>query len=162
MTNDRTGGKGEYFPLLDENMRAACPLGEEKESPLLLDPCRPDEPGLIDFDESGSAVPSFSPSEHAGRNRRAEVSIRLYHLDHSDLVDRRMTLAVAIGRKVKAADRLFSLTEAGNADIDASFSEHVRFLADCINERAELSVFARRVLEGYRNHLWVEGLLRSA
>ncbi len=160
--NERTGGKGDYFPLFDEATRATCLIEEEKESPLLLDPCNPNEPGLIDFDETGAPVPSYSAEEHEGRHKRADVSIRLYHLDHSDLIDRRKALAVSIGRKVKAADRIFAFTEAGNADIDASFLEHIRFLADCINERAELSVFARRILEGYRDRLWVEGLLRSA
>lgn len=160
--NERTGGKGENFPLLDENKRASCCAEEAAESPILIDPCKPNEPGFLDFDETGMPIPAYSEGEHAIRHKRAAVSIRLYHLDHADLVDRRKTLAIEIGRKVRAAERLFPLTEEGDADIDASFVEHVRFLAGCISEKAELSAFARRILSGYRNHRWIESLLRSA
>ncbi len=160
--NERTGGKGDNFPLADENKRASCYEEEAVESPVLLDPCNPNEPGLLDFDETGAPLPTYSEEEHAGRHKRAEVSIRLYHLDHADLVDKRKTLAIGIARKIRAAERLFPQTEAGDADIDASFSEHVRSLADCISESAELSAFARRILAGYRHLRWVDGLLRSA
>ena len=128
--NERTGGKGDSFPLFDGSTQATCCEEEPDESPILLDPCNPNEPGLIDFDETGMPLSTYSEEVHASRHKRAEVSIRLYHLDHADLVDRRKTLAVTIARTIRAAERLFPQTEAGNAGIDASFSEHVRFLAD--------------------------------
>ncbi|WP_081714535.1 hypothetical protein [Asticcacaulis sp. AC466] len=160
--NGKSGGKGNTFPLLDETKRATCFDEEADESPILLDPGKPHEPGFIDFDETGGAIPTHSEEAHAGRYRRATESIRLYHLDHADLVDKRKTLAVSIKRKFAAADRLFPQTESGNADIDNSFSDHVRSLANCISEGAELSAFARRILAGHRDVLWVENLLRSA
>lgn len=160
--NERTGGKGDNFPVFYEDSRATCCEAEENECPILLDPCRPDEPGLLDFDETGTPQPTYSKEEHSGRNLRAEVSIRLYHLDHADLVDRRKALAINITRKIRAAERLFPYTESGNASVDASFSEHVRFLADSISESAELSAFARRILSGYRNIRWVDSLICSA
>lgn len=160
--SERTGGKGEKFPLLDETRRATCFADEANEGLILLDPCKPDEPGLVDFDETGRPIPTYAEEKHAGRYKRAAESIRLYHLDHADLVDRRKTLAVSIKRKIDAADRLFPQTESGNADIDNSFSDHVRSLANCISEGAELSAFARRILAGHRDVLWVESLLRSA
>jgi uncharacterized protein (TIGR02646 family) len=158
----KTGGKGDKFPLLDEAKRATCCEEEANESPILLDPCKPDEPGLIDFDETGKPVPTYSEETHAGRYGRANESIKLYHLDHADLVDKRKTLAVSIKRKIDAADRLFPQTESGNVDIDNSFSEHVRSLANYISEGAELSAFARRILAGRRDVLWIESLLCSA
>ena len=157
-----TGGKGDSFPLLDEARRATCYEEEKRESPILLDPCEPDEPGLIDFDQSGSPVPVYSEEEHPGRYRRANESIRFYHLGHSDLVDARKTLAVTIEHKIEAADELFPQTESGNAAIDNSFAEHVRTLASCISEDAELSAFARRILAGHRHIQWVDSLLCSA
>lgn len=160
--NERTGGKGDNFPLFDENKRASCCEEEADELPILLDPCNPAEPSLLDFDETGMPLPTYSEEEHAGRHRRAEISIRLYHLDHADIVDRRKALAIEITRKIRAAERLFPLTEAGNANVDASFAEHVRFLADCISESAELSAFARKILAGHRHIRWIESLLRSA
>lgn len=160
--NERTGGKGDKFPLLDESKRATCCEDEVNESPVLLDPCKPNEPGLIDFDETGNPVPTYAEETHAGRYQRAVESIRHYHLDHADLVDKRKTLAVSIKRKVDAADRLFPRTELGDADVDNSFLDHVRSLANYISEGAELSAFARRILAGHREVLWVENLLRSA
>ncbi|PRD40524.1 hypothetical protein C5748_26495 [Phyllobacterium phragmitis] len=160
--SEKSGGKGDKFPLLDESKRATCCDEEANEGPILLDPCKPDEPGLIDFDETGKPIPTYLEQAHAGRYRRATESIKLYHLDHADLVDKRKTLAVSIKRKIDAADRLFPQTESGNADVDNSFSDHVRSLANCISEGAELSAFARRILAGYRDVLWVESLLRSA
>ena len=159
--NNRTGGKGDHFPLLDETRRATCCHEEENESPLLVDPCQSDEPGLIDFDDSGQPVPTYAENEHEVRNRRAAISIRLYHLDHQDLVDRRKTLAAIITRKIRAAERLFPRTEQGDPEIDASFKEHVRSLAELIRPEAELSSFARRMLDGYRDIAWVRGILRS-
>lgn len=160
--NGRKGGKGDKFPLMDETKRATCCEEEVGETPILLDPCKPDEPGLIDFDETGKPIPTYSEEAHAGRYRRATESVRLLHLDHADLVDKRKTLAISIKRKIEAADRLFPQTESGNVAIDNSFSDHVRSLANYISESAELSAFARRILAGHRDVLWVENLLRSA
>lgn len=158
----KTGGKGDNFPLFDEAKRATCCDEEANEAPILLDPCKPDEPGLIDFDETGMPIATYSEQMHVGRYRRATETIRLYHLDHADLVDKRKTLAVSIKRKIDAADCLFPQTETGNVEIDNSFSDHVRSLANYISEGAELSAFARRILAGRRELLWVDNLLRSA
>ena len=159
--NDRIGGKGNHFPLLTGTNRATCCHEEKNESPLLVDPCESAEPGLIDFDDSGRAVPTYAEDEHEVRNIRAAISIRLYHLDHQDLVDRRKALAAIVTRKVCAAERLFPRTEQGDPEVDASFKEHVRSLAELIRPEAELSSFARRMLDGYRSIAWVCGILRS-
>jgi uncharacterized protein (TIGR02646 family) len=159
--NGRVGGKGDEFPLLDEARRATCLEEEEDECPLLLDPCQPDEPGLIDFDESGQPSPTYSIDESETRHLRATISIRLYHLDHQDLVDRRMLLATKLVRIIRVAERLFPYTEIGQPAIDASFKEQLRTLAEAIKPEAELSSFARRILDGYRYNKWIPGLLRS-
>lgn len=159
--NDRTGGKGDNFPLLDMNRRATCFEEEEEERPLLLDPCQPDEPGLIDFDESGEPSPACSREESEIRHLRAAISIRLYHLDHQDLVDRRKTLAASLVRIINVADNLFPHTEKGTPEIDASFQEHIRSLAEAIKPEAELSSFSRRILDGYRYIKWIQHLIEA-
>jgi uncharacterized protein (TIGR02646 family) len=159
--NDRVGGKGDFFPLFDENQRATCFEEEDSETPLLLDPCKPGEPSLIDFDDTGMPVPTYSTEEHAGRNSRAEISIELYHLNHQDLVDYRVVLAELLVRKIRAAEKLFPLTEIGHAEIDASFNEHIQCLTEAIRPNAQLSVFARRILDGHRDKPWISGILRT-
>ncbi len=159
--NDRTGGKGDNFPLLDMNKRATCLEEEEEECPLLLDPCQPDDPGLIDFDESGEPSPTYSREESETRHLRAVVSIRLYHLDHQDLVDRRKALANKLVRIINVADKLLPHAEKGIPGVDASFQEHIRSLAEAIQPEAELSSFSRRILEGYRYLRWIQNLIEK-
>jgi len=158
----KSGGKGDNFPLPTGSKPATSLADEDDESPMLIDPCVSKDPGLIDFDETGMPVPAYSITEHKGRHDRAAISITLYNLDHTDLVEERKKLAIKIARLVKLADKLFPLTEAGNPAIDASFAKHVNSLANRIDERAELSAFARRILSGYRDRRWVDRLLLSA
>lgn len=159
--NNRTGGKGEYFPLLVDEHRATCFEEECNEAPLLLDPYKDDEPALIDFGDDGRPIPTYGKDEHANRHRRAEESIRLYHLDHQDLVDKRVALAAKITSIVKTTIRQFPKTEMGDPDIDSSFKENIRQLAELIRPESELSSFARRMLDGYRDNGWVQGILRT-
>ncbi len=159
--NGRTGGKGEYFPLLVEDMRATCCEEECNEAPVLLDPYKPDEPALIDFGDDGRPIPAYTKEEHSNRHRRAAESIRLYHLDHQDLVDKRLALAAEITRIVNVTIRQFPKTEMGDPDIDASFKDNIRKLATLICQESELSSFARRMLDGYRDNAWVQGILRT-
>lgn len=158
----RTGGKGDLFPLFIEEHRATCFEDQGSERPVLIDPCAASEPMLIDFQSDGNPKPSYAEEDHAGRYRRAIVSINLYHLDHPDVVEMRRNLALQIVKEVRAAERLFPRTEAGDAAIDESFDQHLRNLAAMLKPEAQLSVFARRVLEGYRYHAWVPGILATA
>ncbi|MCA2010250.1 HNH endonuclease [Cereibacter sphaeroides] len=158
----RTGGKGDLFPLFNEERRASCLEDQENERPILIDPCAASEPMLIDFDSDGTPRPAYKEEDHAGRYRRAVVSINLYHLDHPDAVEMRRKLALTIVKEVRTANRLFPYTEAGNAAIDESFDQHLRNLAAMLKPEAQLSVFARRVLEGYRSVAWVPGILATA
>ena len=75
-------GKGCYFPLCDENVRAAQPEEQGAESPLLLDPVIPEDCKLMCFDaENGKAI-SFSSKEDNELNfRRVKASISFYHLN---------------------------------------------------------------------------------
>lgn len=159
--NNRTGGKGDFFPLIIEDRRATCSEEEENEAPVLLDPYNADDPGLLDFTDDGQPTPTYSQEEHQNRYRRASESIRLYHLNHHDLVDRRIALAAEITRIVRIAIRLFPKTELGDADVDAAFKNHLQTLAEFIRPDAELSAFARRMLEGYRDKAWVRGILAT-
>lgn len=54
------------------------------ERPLLLDPTDPGDPHLITFEADGRPLPAITDSASL-EYRRAEKSIRLYHLDHSAL-----------------------------------------------------------------------------
>jgi uncharacterized protein (TIGR02646 family) len=161
--NPETGeieGKGDSFPLFNEAHRAVA-LGQEiLESPILLDPCQTQDPGLLDFYEDGR--PCARQPDHDARKQRAETSIKTYHLDHPDLVEKRRVLAADIEAKIKEADALFEQCDAGKPAIDKAFAGLIRVLSIAISEAAELSAFARKMVAGARDKVWVEELLRTA
>ena len=155
-----TEGKGDEFPLLPDTPRAVNPGEEDNESPVLLDPCRAHDPGLLDFLDNGRPCARYPG--HATRRLRAEESIRLYHLDHPDLIELRKVLSAQLIEKIKKADRLFDRCDTGDPAIDDAFDELICSLGDAMADCAELSTFARKVVSGYREREWVEELLRTA
>lgn len=155
-----TEGKGDKFPLLDGSPRAFNPGQEVNESPVLLDPCNTADPGYLDFLDNGQPCERFP--DHNTRRARAEQSIKLYHLDHPALIEQRKVLAGKLKSWIKNADRLFDRCDTGDQDIDQAFDGFLKSLRDAISERAELSVFARKVIAGFRDIVWVEQLLMTA
>lgn len=161
-TNPLTGeleGKGDEFPLIDEEKRATVSGQERLESPTLLDPCQMRDPGLLDFYDDGRPCAKYKT--HSTRKKRAETSIKLYHLDHPDLIEKRRVLAIQLKDSVNAAEELFDDCDRGNTSIDRAFQAIVIKLRDSMSEQAELSTFARKVVAGCRGpgKEWIEELL---
>jgi len=157
---DETEGKGDKFPLLSTSPRAKNPGEEDKESPALLDPCKTQDPILLDFLDNGEPCAKY-PS-HQIKKFRAEESIKLYHLDHPGLVERRRIRAAQIKSWIKSANRIYEKCDTGSPDDDLSFDEIVCNLADAMSEKAELSAFSRKIIRGYCNISWVEELFQVA
>jgi uncharacterized protein (TIGR02646 family) len=155
-----TEGKGDAFPLLDEAQRATAPGQEAHEQPVFLDPCRTQDPGFLDFYDDGR--PCARHPDHDARKRRAETTIKAYHLDHPDLIEKRRVLAAEITANIKKADGLFDLCDAGSPEIDSAFDGLIGTLSKAISETAELSAFARKMVAGARDKVWVEALLATA
>jgi uncharacterized protein (TIGR02646 family) len=153
-----TGGKGDQFPLEAGCARAAGPGEEAQERFLLLNPCCASDPMLLDFNDDGR--PTARHPDHPGRRLRAETSILLYHLNHSDLVEHRRRLAIELNEKIEAANALYDRVDAGDPAITSSYAHHVRDLVNAMAERAELSAFARRIVAGRRDIPWVEALFQ--
>lgn len=74
-------GKGTYFPLKSDTVRANSPGEESQEEPVLLDPIVFSDTLLICFSESGSPSPSYKKEKDEWRWQRAQSSIEYYHLD---------------------------------------------------------------------------------
>ncbi len=154
-----TGGKGDHFPLVDESKRATVEGEEDNESPLLLDPCRSQDPGQMDFRDDGQPCARYP--NHATRKLRAETSIRCYHLDSQALVEKRRELAAKLTKKIKDADKLIDRCDCGDPTIDGAFNALIADLSDAIADNSELSTFARKVISGARGKEWVEDILRT-
>lgn len=156
-----TGGKGTKFPLIPGSPRGYEPGEEEKESPMLLDPCVPQDPGLLDFlADDGSLCARFR--DNSIRQKRAEESINIYHLNHPSLNEQRRALAVKINSWIKRANMLYPRCNTGDPISDQAFDEIVCNLANAISEKADLSSFAKRMISGSRNIEWVEQLILTA
>lgn len=158
-TTGRTGGKGNSFPLQDEAKRAKNRGEEQGESPMLLDPCQPMDPGLLDFRDDGHSRPRYGSGM---RHERATVSIDLYNLNHRDIVERRQVLATKIIEKINDAERIYARVDTGDVEIDHSFNSIIKDLARALSDAAELSSFSRCVIAGHRDKEWVEPLLATA
>ena len=153
------GGKGDKFPLVDESKRATSEGGETEEQPLLLDPCNAHDPSLLSFLDDGT--PTAKEPNHPIRKLRAETSIKLYHLNHTDLMEKRRKLALDLNAKVTSANRLYDRVDLGDASIDQIYNELVRDLKNSMSEEAELSSFAKKVIMGQRGIIWIDSLIQT-
>ncbi len=146
------GGKADHFPLRDEARRAHTPAHSlDDEEPMLLDPCVSADPGLLWFDENGQAVPSpICGIPNGYPHRRAEDSIRFYHLNHPSVVDQRKILCSELRRRVKDADSYFQKYLAGDGTARAAFAHAVRDLSESLSVVAPYTAAARAMLMGLR------------
>lgn len=161
-TNPDTGetsGKGDHFPLLN-GVRATNVASLNTEVVVLIDPCVATEPGLLDFKEDGTPCAKY-PAQQV-RNKRAVDSIKYYHLDHPELNETRRLLALQIKDWIEGADAIYTDIDQGNQNVERAFSKFVESIGRAIAENAEFSVFAKRMLDGYRDRPWVEDLLQCA
>lgn len=155
-----TGGKGEYFPLLDESKRAMNKEGDiDLEHPLLLDPVKPEDPGILWFQEDGGVIPKYSEQERCNSYKRAKTSIELYHLDHTTLKDIRKNLANDIKELIKRGERFFKRLDEPNSDANESFGNVVKDLKDMIKEQSEFSAFSIAILKGRRDISWIDHVI---
>jgi len=167
VTNE-VGGKGSYFPLLDENKRVydECKRYELlQETPLLLDPIVETDAFLLTIDSEGK-VQSSSEDEHD--IRRVKTSITHYNLDHYDLKERRrVNIYRVVENIVEEAEMFFWQREEDKNNIAAreGYLKAVGRLKKMINERAEYSSAARAALKAMRtpaNKIWIENLLMAS
>lgn len=161
-TNPETGessGKGDHFPLFNTT-RAVNSTELNNEDIVLLDPCRGGDPGLLDFRADGAPCPKY-PNQ-VKRCERAEKTIRYYHLNHPELVESRRQLALQIEGWVDGADAIYNSLDQGDPKIERAFSRFAENICRAIAEGSEFSVFARRIVDGYRDRPWIEDLLQCA
>ena len=83
----RTMGKGCYFPLADEALRATSAHGVRRERPLLINPCMDNPDEHLEFTELGGILPKYGA---AGASARGEATIKYCGLDRAELVEMRL------------------------------------------------------------------------
>lgn len=156
------GGKADHFPLCDESKRAFNPSCDlESEQPVLLDPLRATDVQLLQFKPDGEAMPRFSEDRHARKFLRADKSIELYSLNHTDFVRERLKLRDRIDRDVNAARRYFNKLEEGDADNDLAFEEAICRLREMRSLKAPFSSFCVAYLDTYRHRAEYEEVVEG-
>lgn len=151
-----TKGKGDHFPLY-AGQRAQNLQDLEREQYVLIDPCKAGDPGLLDFSDEGMPKPSYP--EQQNRRLRAMESIRIYHLDHPELVEARRQISLQISNWVRAANLIYEHLDQVDQEKHEVFSTLVESIGRAIASEAPFSVFAKKVVKGHRNYPWVEAIL---
>jgi len=150
-------GKGDEFPLIDESKRAYKESDNIKlEKPILLDPCNINDVKLLDFTFEGKPCPKKNLT--GIKKERVEKSIKLYHLDNSELNRKRNDLAIKIKEKVYELNEFLD----EYPDIDPSVSLQNDLQKFMNPEESELSVFARKIIMSYREYEWIDDLICTA
>lgn len=142
---------------MDESQRAWDPTFDlDIERPELLDPCDVDVHFLLTFHESGLAAEAFKKEKDAEKYQRANISIKLYHLDHQKAKRERKAIAIAIREKVRRINALEGLDPKAKVDkVLKEIKDIKRDLVSLIYDRAEFCTAARIYLRGFRNVDWV-------
>lgn len=155
-----SAGKGDHFPLLN-GVRAHDALTRNTEDYVLIDPCVAADVGLLDFRDDGFPCAKY-PKEQEVRYKRAIDSIKYYHLDHPDLNEARRQLSLQISEWVEGADAIYSEADQLDAKQQKAFSIFVESIGRAIDKGSPFSVFAKKMLKGYRTRPWVDDLLDCA
>jgi hypothetical protein len=147
-----SGGKQDYFPLLNEDKRARNPTDNlADEQPCLLDPVKATDPGLLWFDQNGSVVPKYPQQNYPILYQRADVSIKLYHLNYYKTREKREALYNDVEQLVKDGDKYFNRFANGDNDLEYALNQVLDRLRIMLDESAEFSAATRSYLLGLRS-----------
>lgn len=156
------GGKGAYFPLLDESKRVYDEMGDIlQERPVLLDPIKPLDVGLITFQADGTVQSYYREDEQPTFFLRASTSILRYHLNHPDIVEQRQRYVYEkIKGLISKGDGHFSRAVKGDVSAETSCNQIATFLLEMTKEEAEYSMMAKTTILEFAdgNRPWVQVL----
>ena len=161
MIDTQTGelkGKGDRFPLFNPKKRCKCETDDiSQEDPILLDPTKSTDPGLLSFIDTGEAVPKFDEIHNKKAFQRAKTSIDFYHLNHTDTLDRRQVISNEINNAVEKGNYYYNkLNSAMGA---TGFHEIVEKILSYVKEDSEYSAFSRTILMGHRDKEWISNFV---
>lgn len=150
------GGKADRFPLVSEANRLYVPGPLNQEEPVLLDPCELDDWELLGCrQENGRPCPA---SQDPVKQRKAETSIGIYHLDYEPTCKRRHAAAIQLMADVAQAKLLF-----GQPGMDEAFNIVAKKIRRAIGRKAPFSGEMIFLLRGERHtdHPWIQKILES-
>lgn len=145
-----SGGKQDYFPLVDENYRARSKKDNlDNEYPQLLDPISKSDIDLLAFTDDGRAGPAV-PEDEAVSYERVKVSVRRYHLNHPNIAERRAAKMRQVKKWVEDADRHLDRFSRYPLDTYAkkNYDARANDIFAAVQRKAEFSAAARYAVAG--------------
>lgn len=163
-------GKGTHFPLLEEQRRLRTPPTRyeehDEELPLLLDPTKPADVGLLTFLKDGRADARYKRDDPIPRNRRsyerAVASIKFYNLDESRTKESRQDLYNEIEKQVNRVQRLIERQTEDVALLDDTLNDVLGKLMQMVGKKAEYSAAAQAYIQLLRplpQHDWLDEVI---
>jgi uncharacterized protein (TIGR02646 family) len=142
----RLAGKGNHFPLTDEDKRASGPGGEELEDPLLIDPCTDDPEAHLEFLSEGPIRPAL---DHQGApSMRGQVTIELLGLDRLDLCAVRADQGIVVSRTIRHFQRASIRFQQSPNSVSAreELDEEIDELQRLIKASTRFAALARQMI----------------
>jgi len=161
------GGKRELFPLFDEDKRAKTKdQSYEHEEPKLLDPTVAADAILLTWMVDGNAAPRYAASQNAVWHERADVSMKVYHLNHYKLRRRRIKICNELKLLIQEGDILYEKAVTNQPYEKESMKRVTSQIMEILSENAELTATAKQYIREYRTgdtkREWLEGVISAA
>lgn len=151
-----TQGKGDHFPLLDPTRRWRDPGQPNRESPMLLDPVRPGDPGLLTFQIDGRAALSPRHADEPDARRRVEASRVCLHLDWPAIRQQRQLLYVDVAQRVDEGTQAAEALERGEVGATDWLDRVAAGLIELTDDGRPYSRAAQAYVRCFRYLRWVE------
>jgi hypothetical protein len=148
-----TGGKGDRFPLLGEQVHATTKAGLPSENPVLLDPCNADDCDLMEFQPDGRPVISSIHRDNSVAYHRVEQSKLLLNLDFPTFNEDREILYNKIKNLVERGDSYGSENPA--------LQDVRQDLRELMSADEPYSKAAECYIRCFRDREWIEQLILS-
>jgi hypothetical protein len=153
----KTLGKGDHFPLLDENARWGRPTELCRERPKLLDPTIPSDPPMLTFDQDGLVALTPAHAGSATAVERFEATRDILHLDALEFVEDRRAVFNEVLRNILEGDRVIDQGEPGA--VRERLTGIARKLIRLTEDRQAYSRAATCHICRFRDREWVEEMV---
>jgi len=144
-----SGGKQDHFPIMPPPPYARSEA-DPPDRAKLLDPVDDADTKLLTFLPNGFPYPA---NDNPVTVDRVNVSITLYHLNHSAIVQRRKRLADDLSQHVRNAN---TAIEHGD---EQNYRYHKKEIIKRVRATADYTSAARIYLQAHRTNQWVEEIL---
>jgi hypothetical protein len=153
------GGKVDEFPIWDEKLRCWKKTDcIDDEQPSLIDPCKSTEVALLMFAENGEITTRYSKDDKKRLFEKADNSIKLYHLNHTNFVKARLEIRDELEKHIKDARRYYKKLDKGDATNDHAYERAIEQIRKTISIKSPFSGFAYAFIQKFKHEECLEAV----